>query len=369
MSSAPRRLLLVVGARPNFMKAAAVLPELARYPHLHTTLVHTGQHYDPKLSAVMFDQLGLPTPDVHLEVGSGTHAQQTAQVMVKLEGYLLAEAAAGRPVHRLLVVGDVNSTLAATMVGAKLRIPVAHIEAGLRSGDRAMPEEVNRIVTDALADLLLCSEPAGISHLQNEGRPAEAIHLVGNVMIDTLRRFLGPALARPILDNLELDPQQFGVVTLHRPANVDDPAVLQKILTVLEELADSLPLVFSVHPRTAARMKEHGMDRLARRIRVLEPLGYVDFLALTARARLIITDSGGLQEESTALGVPCLTMRPSTERPITVEEGTAVLIGSDADLLRQQVGLVLSGGYKTGRCPALWDGKAGARIAALLASE
>ncbi len=368
------RIACIVGARPNFMKMAPILRALAAYPAIEPVLIHTGQHYDPNLSDVFFDDLDMRRPDIYLEVGSGTHAEQTARVLERLEHVFLDANKAGKPFDRVLVVGDVNSTMAAALVAAKLHIPVAHVEAGLRSFDRTMPEEINRIVTDAIADMLLVSEPSGVDNLKAEGKPASQIHLVGNVMIDTLRHQIPKARSRNVLERMGLTPGEYGVITLHRPANVDTPDVLAKLLDVLAEAATRLPMIFPVHPRTKHRIEQFGLgDRLNGKARggivEAEPLGYLDFLCLTSQAKVIVTDSGGLQEESTALGVPCLTMRPNTERPITVEEGTSTLIGNDADRLRSVLASVLEGTYKQGRCPELWDGKAAERIAARLAAD
>lgn len=366
-----RRVCLVVGARPNFVKAAPILEALRDYADINVTLVHTGQHYDANLSDVFFDDLGIPTPDVHLQVGSGSHAFQTGRTMEAFESYLDSEARAGRPVDRVVVVGDVNSTLACTLVAAKMQIPVAHVEAGLRSFDTTMPEEINRIATDALADLLLCSEPSGVENLRREGRFGRQIQLVGNVMIDTLLGFLEKAQNRPVLEELNLLPGGYGVVTIHRPANVDDPKQLARLLGVFVEVSRDLPLVFAVHPRTEQRLREldSGPPKKNGQILMLGPQGYLDFLCLTSQSKLVITDSGGLQEETTALGVPCLTLRSNTERPITIEEGTSTLIGSDVDLLRHCVRDVLEGDYPAGGRPELWDGRAGRRIAAVLADS
>lgn len=371
MTDASRRLVLIVGARPNFMKAAPILDALADYPSLEVTLLHTGQHYDNSLSDVFFDELGIRRPDIHLQVGSGSHALQTGRIMTRLEKYLSREAKQGRHVDRLLVVGDVNSTMAGALVAAKLGIPIAHVEAGLRSLDRSMPEEVNRIVTDSLSDLLFCTEPAAVENLRREGRSGSEIRLVGNVMIDTLQMYLEKARARAILEDLGLLPGGYGVVTIHRPSNVDDPEGLARLVDVFVDVARSLPLVFAVHPRTARQL---GRNNLASRVDksqiiMLGPQGYLDFLALTSQAKLVMTDSGGLQEETTALGIPCLTLRPNTERPITIEEGTSTLVGSDMDYLRECVEAVLEGEYPSGHCPELWDGRAGKRIAAALAEE
>lgn len=371
MASNRSTLVLVVGARPNFMKAAPILDALEQFPAIDVQLVHTGQHYDPQLSDVFFEELGLRQPDAHLQVGSGTHAAQTGQIMVRFEAYLTERKSAGKSVDRLVVVGDVNSTLACSLVAAKMEIPIAHVEAGLRSRDRSMPEEVNRIVTDSLSDLLLCSEPAGVDNLRAEGHPPQNVRLVGNTMIDTLLRFRATALERPTLEALGLLPGGYGVVTLHRPANVDDPVWLAELVRTLAQISRKLPMVFAVHPRTADRLQQLGLNEssLGDRVRMLGPQGYLDFLCLTSQAKLILTDSGGLQEESTALGVPCMTLRPNTERPITVDEGTSMLIGRDLNRLRACVDAVLEGEFPLGRRPALWDGKAGVRIAEALAES
>ncbi|MGQ9914628.1 MAG: non-hydrolyzing UDP-N-acetylglucosamine 2-epimerase [Thermogutta sp.] len=369
----PRVFGCVVGARPNFMKMAPLLRALEKYDDVRTLLIHTGQHYDPQLSDVFFEDLEMRRPDIHLGVGSGTHGRQTALILEAVEKLLIEAKAEGRPVDRMIVVGDVNSTMAASLAAAKLLIPVAHVEAGLRSFDRTMPEEINRIVTDAIADLLFVSEPSGVENLRREGRPLEQIHLVGNVMIDTLRSLLPKIRPRETLERLGMDFAEFGVVTLHRPSNVDQPETLAALLEVLADVGNSLPILFPVHPRTQARIREFGLESLLRwdgngkgGLISLPPLGYRDFLALTSSAKVIITDSGGLQEESTVLGIPCLTLRPNTERPVTVEEGTGTLVGNDAVALRRLLEDVLNGRYKRGRCPELWDGRAAERIAAIL---
>lgn len=350
-------ILHVVGARPNFMKVAPVLRVLQKRDGVRQTLLHTGQHYDANMSDIFFQQLGIPAPDVFLGVGSGSHAQQTAQVMMQFEKAVLAD----RP-DWVLVYGDVNSTVAAALVCAKLRIQVAHVEAGLRSYDREMPEELNRLVTDQLADLLLTPSKDGDVNLKREGIPADRIHCVGNVMIDTLVRLL-PQAKLPEVDLKE----KFALVTLHRPSNVDEPEQLRKILTTLETLSDRCQMVFPVHPRTRKRMEEIGFAKPADdRFLLLEPLGYLECLALQKHATAIVTDSGGIQEESTYLGVPCLTLRENTERPITIDEGTNQLIGGDMTKLAVEFDKILSGKAKRGRCPALWEGKASERIADIL---
>ena len=365
-------LACIVGARPNFMKIAPILRAFKNYPNLRPTLIHTGQHYDPNLSDVFFEELGIDRPDIALNIGSGSHGKQTAEILVAIENVLVEAKQKGEGFDRMVVVGDVNSTMAATIAAAKLLIPVAHVEAGLRSFDRTMPEEINRMLTDSISDMLLASEPAGIENLKREGHSDEQLHLVGNVMIDTLLNQVEQARQSDILDRLSLQPSQFGVVTLHRPANVDDAEVLEGLLQVLIDISAELPLIFPIHPRTKTRLESFGLDKkLAScdNVTCLGPQGYNDFLCLTSQAKVIVTDSGGLQEESTALGVPCLTMRPNTERPITVTQGTSTLVGSDAAKLKIHLQEVIAGTYKQGECPDLWDGNAADRIAQILANE
>ena len=363
-------LACVVGARPNFMKMAPLLRALDAHPQVQSVLVHTGQHYDENLSDVFFDELSMKRPDVFLEVGSGGHGVQTARVLERFEDVLQKGAPGGRRYDRVVVVGDVNSTMAAALAAVKLGIPVAHVEAGLRSFDRSMPEEINRLVTDAVSDLLFVSEPAGMNNLRREGHSEDHLHLAGNVMIDTLTWLLPKVRAGEVLARHGLESGQYGVITLHRPANVDEPQTLARLLDVLVETNGDLQLVFPIHPRTEERIKRYGLaERLSagRGILRLPPLGYLDFLALTSQAKVIVTDSGGLQEESTVLGIPCLTVRPNTERPITIDEGTSTLVGNDPAKLRRSLRDVLDGKYKRGRCPELWDGKAAPRIAEVLA--
>lgn len=366
------RLACIVGARPNFMKIAPILRAMKKFPALDPVLIHTGQHYDKNLSDVFFEELGIRRPDISLGIGSGSHARQTADILVAVETVLVDAAENGKPFDRMIVVGDVNSTMAAAIAAAKLLIPVAHVEAGLRSFDRTMPEEINRILTDSICDMLLVSEPSGVDNLRNEGHPNDNIHLVGNVMIDTLLTQVATARSAGTLERLGLVPGQYGVVTLHRPANVDHPDVLVGLVDVLLEIAKQLPMVFPIHPRTTARLKEFGMQKRldeSPNTICLEPLGYNDFLCLTSQAKVIVTDSGGLQEESTALGVPCLTLRFNTERPVTVTEGTSTLIGNCAETLKQHLHQVIQGTYKSGKCPELWDGQAAKRIVQILATE
>jgi UDP-N-acetylglucosamine 2-epimerase (non-hydrolysing) len=346
----------VVGARPNFMKIGPIFDEARRRPRLQLRLIHTGQHYSSEMSDSFFQDLSIPAPDINLGVGGGSHTSQTAAIMQRLE----PELDAHRP-DLLLVVGDVNSTMAAALVAAKAGIPIAHIEAGLRSFDRGMPEEINRIVTDALSDYLFASEPSGVTNLRAEGVPESKIFLVGNVMIDTLLRFRGRAAKTRVWERLGLQPRSYAVVTLHRPANVDDTAKLGSLLEVLAEIARTLPVVFPVHPRTRQRMEAIDFPREG--ILLAPPMGYLEFLGLMGEARMILTDSGGIQEESTLLGVPCLTMRRNTERPITIEKGTNRLVGDDpATILRIAVETLQQPLPDPGGGPELWDGKAAARI-------
>lgn len=352
------------------MKMAPLLRAISDRPDLNATLIHTGQHYDAALSDVFFEQLDIPKPNVSLEVGSGTQAQQTAKILERIEPVLQNGAPGGGHFDQLVVVGDVNSTMAASLAAAKLGISIAHVEAGLRSFDRSMPEEINRIVTDSISDQLLVSDPIGVDHLRNEGHSEDKIHLVGNLMIDTLKHSLNKAKQLSLLSQLGLTPQRYGVVTLHRPSNVDDKDTLTAILTVLADIGEGLPLVFPVHPRTRSRMDAFGLSEKLQTssITLLPPQGYLEFLALTSSAKVIVTDSGGLQEESTALSIPCLTMRENTERPITVTEGSSTLIGNDSQKLHEQLKLVVADNYDCGRCPTLWDGAAANRIVDVLAT-
>jgi len=348
-------ILHVVGARPNFMKAAPVLHALRNRTGVRQTLVHTGQHYDKNLSDVFFSQLEIPAPDANLGVGSGTHARQTADVMSAFEPVLQE-----RKPDIVLVYGDVNSTVAAALVCAKQLVPVAHVEAGLRSFDRTMPEEVNRIVTDRLADVLFTPSADGDENLLREGVASEKIHRVGNVMIDSLVRLLPAAIQCPTNGHAD----GFALVTLHRPSNVDDNEVLKNILESLLTVSEQLSVVFPVHPRTRTRIAQFGIS--IEKLHLLEPVPYIEFLALQRRATVVITDSGGIQEETTYLQVPCLTIRNNTERPITVSMGTNTLVGQDSRKLALELSAILEGRPKRGRVPPLWDGQAGERIADLL---
>lgn len=366
-------VICVVGARPNFMKMAPILRAFAAHqPAIPTLLVHTGQHYDRAMSDKLFEDLRLPHPDINLEVGSGSHAVQTAEVMRRFEPVIDEHQPSC-----VLVVGDVNSTLACTLVAVKKGIPVVHVEAGLRSYDRAMPEEINRVLTDQIADLLYTTERSATDNLLREGIAAARIRFVGNVMIDSLlsNRAFARAPTDSILDangdpSLITTAAGYGVVTMHRPSNVDNAEVLDSLLTVLREISESIPLVFALHPRTKANIERFG---LAERINtpsmiMLPPQGYLEMLGLMASARIVLTDSGGLQEETTALGVPCLTMRENTERPITVDQGTNTMVGRDINAIRAKAAEILRGEGKSGRVPEFWDGHTAERIALDLAT-
>lgn len=353
-------ILHVVGARPNFMKVAPVMGALRQCPEVRQTLVHTGQHYDVNMSNVFFQQLELPPLDVSLEVGSASHAVQTAQVMMRFE-----EVVQARCPDLVLVYGDVNSTVAAALVCSKLFIPVGHVEAGLRSFDRMMPEEINRLLTDQLATLLFTPSSDGNNNLLREGVAADKIHLVGNVMIDTLIQLL----PKSIMPEIGEIAERYALVTLHRPSNVDDPAMLRQIVQALVDISHTLQVIFSVHPRTRQRIAEFAVALpQSGRLMFLDPLGYLEFLALQRQAAVIITDSGGIQEESTFLGVPCLTVRENTERPVTVEVGTNILVGQNMRCLKDEIDRILGGEAKAGTIPPLWDGKASGRIADVIAA-
>ena len=350
-------ILHIVGARPNFMKAAPVMRALGCWDGVRQNLVHTGQHYDANMSEIFFQQLDMPAPGVNLGVGSGSHAQQTAHILSHLELVVRDY----KP-DLVLVYGDVNSTMAAALVCAKLLIPVGHVEAGLRSFDRAMPEEINRLLTDQIADLLFTPSVDGDENLLREGVTPDKIRLVGNVMIDSLVRLLPVAEESTVLDNLNLQAGNFGLVTLHRPSNVENPATLASIVHALQEISRELPILFPVHPRTRQRLKASNNHHPGS-MHILDPLSYIDFLALQRLAKLVITDSGGVQEETTYLGVPCLTVRENTERPVTVTFGTNILVGRDMNRLRREVARILAGDQKRGQVPPLWDGHAAERIA------
>ncbi len=355
------KVMLIAGARPNFMKVAPIYAEMKRRPgEFVPMIVHTGQHYDAAMSDAFFDDLGMPKPDIHLGVGSGSHAVQTAKIMTLFEPVVLEH----KP-DWVLVVGDVNSTIACALVCSKLGIKIAHVEAGLRSRDRAMPEEINRILTDSISDLLLTTSQDADENLRAEGVPSERIRFVGNVMIDSLLEHLKIAENSTIREDLGVSARNYAVMTLHRPSNVDDKATFGGLLEALIEIAQELPIVFPVHPRTRAKMEEFGFDKLVAgsNIRLIEPLGYLDFMRLYSGARLVLTDSGGLQEETTVLGIPCLTLRENTERPVTIELGTNVLVGTDPQKIRREARASLASDTKRElRVPPLWDGKASGRI-------
>jgi len=358
-----KKVLHIVGARPNFMKVAPIHKAIAQRGQLTQVLVHTGQHYDVKMSDVFFTDLGMAAPDVYLGVGSGSHAEQTARIMIELEKIFLRE----KP-DLVSVVGDVNSTVAGALVASKMGIRISHVEAGLRSFDRTMPEEINRIVTDRISDLLLTPSPDADANLLKEGVDPSFIHFVGNVMIDTLLASKARAEKLSTLKDLGLTAGNYAVCTLHRASNVDDPKVLSGLLSALAHVAARLPILFPVHPRTRKMLADQGLSGMLERapnLRLVEPMGYLEFLALTSQARMILTDSGGLQEESTALGVPCLTLRENTERPITVEQGTNLVVGTDPVRISQEADRILNGQGKQGRVPELWDGRSAERIAQL----
>jgi UDP-N-acetylglucosamine 2-epimerase (non-hydrolysing) len=373
------KVLSVVGARPNFVKIAALMAEMRKHAGIQPLLVHTGQHYDLEMSDFFFQELGIPQPDINLGVGSASAACQVAQIMERLEHVLVAE----RP-DIVVLVGDVNSTLAGALTAVKLGIRVAHVEAGLRCFDRTMPEEINRVVTDAVADFLFASEPSGVENLMKEGRPASQVFLVGNVMIDTLKSCLARAQQLEMFADPEIwgediwdRPARFALVTLHRPSTVDNASVLRNVWQALEEIGKVIPIVFPVHPRTRNRLRDLRLDlpetkpsfTHSRGIRLISPLSYLRFLRLESLATLVITDSGGIQEETTVLGVPCLTVRENTERPITVTEGTNTVVGLDPERLKEEAHQILRGNGKQGRAPALWDGQAAHRIVGILEQQ
>ena len=350
---------VVVGARPNFMKAAPLIREFANRPGVRCILIHTGQHYDENMSRVFFEDLELPAPDIHLGVGSGSHAEQTGKVMVAFEAVVARE----RP-DLIIVVGDVNSTLACSLVGAKALVPVAHVEAGLRSFDLTMPEEINRMVTDILSSFCFTTSPEAETNLLREGVRPERIFFVGNIMIDSLLFYLERSERSRIVENLGLAPGSYVLVTLHRPSNVDRPDVFGGIMGALAGIASSVPVVFPVHPRTRKMIESAGGAlEIPENLRLIEPLGYLDFVKAMRHARIVITDSGGIQEETTVLGIPCITVRENTERPITIEMGTNVLVGTDPAKIRSEAAKILGGAVRTHRVPPLWDGNTARRIA------
>jgi UDP-N-acetylglucosamine 2-epimerase (non-hydrolysing) len=399
MTSLTNKWILVVGARPNFMKIAPLIRAIAQHNHsrdsslvaIHYFLVHTGQHYDFNMSDAFFRDLDLPEPDLHLGVGSGNHGEQTGKVLIEFEKVLIRE----KP-DLVIVVGDVNSTLACTLAAVKLHIPVAHVESGLRSFDRKMPEEINRLLTDAISDYLFTPSPEGDVNLLKEGIPKEKIFLVGDIMVDSLLYHLDKAKATDILERLGLvggrDPRlpgKYALMTLHRPSNVDEEKSFGRIIDGLLDVAALIPVLFPVHPRTAKQIKAFRMEgdfefhaspdirpedylhdgTLKRKIHCFDPLGYLDFLNLMAHAGVVLTDSGGIQEETTVLGIPCITLRDTTERPITLTEGTNVLVHDDPVKIISEVRKVLNGQKRQGRCPAIWDGHTAERIVKVLTSN
>ena len=364
------KVLYIAGARPNFMKVAPIMEKMAKYSGVRQILIHTGQHYDDELSRIFFRDLAMKAPDIYLGVGSASHAVQTARVMTEIEPILIQE----KP-DWVVVVGDVNSTLAASLAASKLGLRIAHVEAGLRSFDRTMPEEINRIVTDAISDVLFTSESSGNDNLLREGVDADKIAFVGNVMIDSLIKFREMALHSDIQKRLKVSAGSYGLLTLHRPSSVDDGERFRDLLGALSMVSRSIPLVFPCHPRTRTRIQTMGLDSFfgrpdGCRITLAEPLGYLDFVGLMAKAKFVLTDSGGVQEESTVLGIPCLTVRENTERPVTISQGTNTLVGYCKERILSETCEILAGRGKTGRVPELWDGMAADRIvASLLAAK
>jgi UDP-N-acetylglucosamine 2-epimerase (non-hydrolysing) len=368
------KILSVVGARPNFMKIGPIAKEISRWPDLRHVLVHTGQHYDFNMSETFFRDLEIPNPDIFLGVGSGSHAEQTGKVMAELEKVIQAE----RP-DVVVVVGDVNSTMAAAITAAKLCVPVAHVEAGLRSFDRSMPEEINRVVTDAVSELLFVSETSGLENLAREGVAKEKLFFVGNVMIDSLLENIEQARKGRTWERFGVFPRQYALLTLHRPSNVDSQGALEGILSGISEISRFLPVVFPVHPRTRKKIMEYGKKDVfanggdtktgggrERGILLSEPLSYLEFLSLESEAKIVLTDSGGIQEETTVLGIPCLTIRKNTERPVTVTAGTNVLVGGDGQRIVREADRVMRGEFKRGSVPELWDGRTAERIVSIL---
>jgi UDP-N-acetylglucosamine 2-epimerase (non-hydrolysing) len=359
------RVVVVVGARPNFVKVAPILAELTEYPYVSTTLVHTGQHYDAQMSDAFFANLDIPRPDVNLKVAGGGAVTQMADIMTRLEPVLVG----ARP-DVVVVVGDVTSTVAAALTTVKLGYPLAHVEAGLRSFDRSMPEEVNRVVTDAVSDLLFTTEPTANENLAREGLDPDKVHFVGNVMIDTLFRYREKARESDVLERLDLGSGGYAVLTLHRPSNVDDEGTLGLLLQAIARIQAEIPIVFPVHPRTRRRLVALASVRPPMpRLHLADPLPYLDFLQLMAEARCVLTDSGGVQEETTALRIPCLTLRHNTERPITVTRGTNRIVGTDPDAIYESWRTLATGKWPAGELPELWDGKAAGRIVRLLVAK
>ena len=367
MVSPGATIFLVAGARPNFMKIAPILSQLKKQAHFQPVLIHTGQHYDDVMSQAFFRDLKLAPPEMNLGVGSGSQARQTGQIMQQFERVVLK-----RPPELVMVVGDVNSTVACSLVAAKLHIPVAHVEAGLRSFDRRMPEEINRILTDTIADYLFTTCQDANENLLREGIPAEKIYFVGNVMIDSLLEFRQKAQSSSILKNLKLEGEEYGLMTLHRPSNVDNRETLRDILRAVAKIQEELPIVFPIHPRSRKMLRDLNLEDEINRIsglRIIDPVGYIDFLHLMDHARLVLTDSGGIQEETTVLGIHCLTLRENTERPVTVREGTNRVVGSDPERIVREAKAVLGSKVVKLRRPKVWDGSAAERIVAVLSEN
>lgn len=365
------KIINVVGARPNFMKIAPLMAEYEHHPSIEPLLVHTGQHYDEKMSDLFFRQLGIPEPDINLEIGSGTHAVQTAEIMKAFEPVVLKH----KP-DAILVVGDVNSTIACGLVGVKLGVKLIHVEAGLRSGDRSMPEEINRVLTDAISDLLFCTEQSGVDNLLRESIPGEKIHLVGHVMIDTLLNNLEKASQSTILEELQqqgcINGGSYAMLTLHRPSNVDDVNCFSRILDALEVIQQDLPILFPIHPRTRKNLAVLGLEQRIDslpNIHMMDPIGYLDFLKLNSSAKVVLTDSGGIQEETTVLKVPCITLRENTERPITAQIGSNQVVGTDPVRIVEAYRHATSGRWREPQIPPLWDGRAAERIVNILAES
>ena len=361
------KIISVAGARPNFMKIAPLMEAMGAHESIEPMLVHTGQHYDERMSDLFFKQLGIPEPDMNLEIGSASHAVQTAGIMTAFEPICLEQ----KP-DAVLVVGDVNSTIACGLVAVKLGIKLVHVEAGLRSGDRAMPEEINRVLTDSISDMLFCTEPAGVENLISEGVSPDRVFLVGNVMIDTLLKNKAKADESTILDEIGIEAGAYAAMTMHRPSNVDDPIVFSRLLDAIEIIQKDMPIVFPIHPRTRNNIAKMGFtDRIDAmgNLRLIEPAGYLDFLKLTSNAKLVLTDSGGIQEETTILKVPCITLRENTERPITTEVGSSQLVGTDPAKILDAYRKVIEGQWRTPQVPELWDGKAAERIVEILVEK
>lgn len=361
------KILNVVGARPNFMKIAPLMAEYSRHESVQATLVHTGQHYDKVMSKLFFSELEIPEPDVNLEVGSGSHAVQTAEIMKRFELVLIDY----KP-DVVVVVGDVNSTIACGLVAVKLGIKLVHVEAGLRSGDRTMPEEINRVLTDSISDLLFCTEQSGVDNLLREGISSLKIHLVGHVMIDTLLRNKEKAKKSNILNLLNLNGNGYAVMTLHRPSNVDDPRIFARIIDAVKVIQNDMPVIFPVHPRTRKNLESSSLGKRADQLpkfRLTDPLGYLDFLKLMSNAKVVLTDSGGIQEETTILQIPCLTLRENTERPVTTELGTNQIVGTNPKSIIKAYKYAVNGSLHKPVIPPLWDGRAAERIVKTLLKE